>query len=364
MNIPLVDLKTQYSNIKPEIDSAIKEVLDSSKYILGPQLENLEKEFAQFCGAKHCIGVSSGTSAVHLALQASNIQSGDEVITVPNTFIATTECISLLGAKIKFVDIEKETYNIDPNQIEKAITDKTKAIIAVNLYGQIADLRPIQEIAEKHNLKIIEDSAQAHGAEYNGKKSPVHNTAAFSFFPAKILGAFGDAGAVVTNDEETAEKIKLMRFHGTKDKKEFFIDGYNHRLDELQAAILRVKLKHLQDWVDKRRKNAELYNQQLKGVVETPIEKHYSKHAYYLYVIRTKKRDELQSFLKQNNIGAGVHFHPPLHLQPVYTFLGHKEGSFPITEQLSKEILSLPMYPELTEPQITYIADKIKEFLK
>jgi len=364
MNIPLVDLKAQYNQIKPEIDKSIHEVLDSTKFILGPQLEAFEKEYADFCNAKHCIGVSSGTSAVHLSIQTVNIKPGDEVITVPNTFIATTECISSVGAKIKFVDIDKETYNIDVNKLEKAITDKTKAIVPVHLYGQIADMKPVQEIAEKHNLDIIEDSAQAHGAEYNGKKAPVSNVAAYSFFPAKILGAYGDAGAVVTNNKEIAENAKLLRFHGTKDKVTYFMEGYNHRLDEIQAAILRVKLKHLNGWIEKRRQHAKTYNDLLDGIVETPKEMPYSKHSYYLYVIRTKERDKLKEFLKKNGIGTGIHYYPPLHLQPAYKHLGYKQGSFPVTEQLTSEILSLPMYPELTEEQINYIAGKVKEFLK
>jgi len=362
MSIPLVDLKAQYNEIKEEIDGSIKDVINSARFILGPKLEAFEKEYANFCGARHCVGVSSGTSAVHLALMASGIKPGDEIITVPNTFIATTECISLLGAKIKFVDIDKNTYNIDAEKIEGAITKKTKAILPVHLYGQISDMGPLIEIAEKYNLKIIEDACQAHGSEYKGKKAPVVNIAAYSFFPAKILGAYGDAGAVVANDDEAAEKIRLLRFHGTKDKKTFFMEGYNHRLDELQAAVLRVKLNHLQEWVEKRRVHARLYNELLDGFVEIPYEMPDSKHSYYLYVIKTKQRDQLKEYLKKNGIETGIQYHPPLHMQPAYEHLGYKEGSFPATEQCTKEILSLPMYPELTEEQIRYVADKVKEF--
>ena len=364
MNIPLIDLKAQYNSIKREIDPAIQDVLDTTQFILGPRIEKFEREYSKYCGTKFCVGVSSGTSAVHLALATSCIKPGDEVITVPNTFIATTECISLVGANIKFVDIDKETCNIDFEKIEKAITPKTKAILPVHLYGQIADMKPIIEIAEKHSLAVIEDSAQAHGAEYDGKKAPIVNVAAYSFFPAKILGAYGDAGAVVTNDKEVYEKIKLLRFHGTRDKKTFFMEGYNHRLDELQAAILNVKLKYLDKWVSQRREHAKLYNELLDGVVELPYEMKGAKHSYYLYVIRTKKRDQLQEYLKKNGIGTGIHYYPPLHLQPAYRHLGYKEGSFPATEQVSKEILSLPMYPELAEEQINYVAEKVKEFLK
>ena len=364
MKIPLVDLKAQYQNIKSEINSAIQEVFTNSQFILGPQLQEFENNYAAYCEAKYCIGVSSGTSAIYLALLALNIKPGDEIITTPYTFIATTECISLLGANIKFVDIDETTYNIDVTKIEKAISNKTKAIIPVHLFGQICEMNAIKEIASKYNLNIIEDSAQAHGAEYYNKKSPIDKTACYSFFPSKTLGAYGDAGAVVTNDESMAEKIRLLRFHGTKDKKSFFINGFNHRLDNIQAAMLNVKLKYLDKWVQRRRQIAKLYNEIFNNYVITPLEKNNHKNSYYLYIIRSKKRNELQDYLNKSWINTAIYYDPSLHLQPVYNYLKHKKGSFPVTENIASEAIALPMYPELTDEQVIFVANKIKEFHK
>ncbi len=361
MKIPFVDLKAQYSSIKEEIDPVIKEILDNTNFIMGQPVEQFEKEFASYCNAKNCIGLSSGTSSLLVALKAAGIQQGDEVITTPHTFIATTEAITELNAKVKFVDIDKETYTINPELIEKAITEKTKAIIPVHLYGQSADMDPIINIAEKHNLTIIEDCAQAHGAEYKGKKVPVSSIGCFSFYPGKNLGAYGDAGAIITNDNEIAEKAAIIRDHGRKkgDKYIHTITGSNYRLDALQAAILRVKLKHLDEWTERRRNNAKTYNDLLKDIVTIPKEAEYAKHVYHLYVIRVKERDRLKTFLKEKGISTGIHYPTPLHLQPALKSLKYKEGDFPITETTSKEILSLPMFPELTQEQIEHITQMI-----
>jgi len=363
MKVPFVDLKAQYLSIKGGIDPVIQEILDTTRFIGGKPLGDFEKNFADFCNKKFCVGLSSGTTALELAYLAAGIGHGDEVITVPNTFIATTETITKIGAKIKFVGIDKDSYTVDPNKIEQAITEKTKAIVPVHLYGQCADMNVINEIAQKHNLVVIEDCAQAHDAELDGKKTPVGKIGCFSFFPGKNLGAYGDAGAIVTDDEEIATKAAMLNNHGRAKGEKYMheIEGTNYRMDSLQAAILNVKLKHLGKWTGARRGHAKLYNELLSGIVVTPIEKN-GKHVYHLYVIRTEERDGLMDFLKQNDISAGVHYPTPLHLQPAYQHLGLKEGAFPIIEAYSKEVLSLPIYAELTEDQIRFVVDKIKEF--
>ncbi|MFB0562295.1 MAG: DegT/DnrJ/EryC1/StrS family aminotransferase [Candidatus Lokiarchaeia archaeon] len=363
MNIQLVDLKAQYNFIKDEIQKAISDVLENTNFILGENVRRFEEEFARFCGVKYAIGTSSGTSAIHLALITSGIRQGNEVITVPNTFIATTEAITHSGAKPVFVDINERNYNIDVEKIEKAITKKTKAIIPVHLYGQPADMDPINKLARKYDLKVIEDSAQAHGAVYKGKRTgTLGDVACFSFFPGKNLGAYGDAGMVVTNNKEIADKVRLLRNHGRKEKYHHIIEGYNYRLDELQAAILRVKLRHLEDWTNKRRENAKIYNQLLKNVngIILPQEMDYAKHVYHLYVIRTKKRATLQKRLKEKGIATGIHYPVPLHLQKAYKYLGYKKGDFPITEKCTQEILSLPMFSEVTGEQMEEVSKTIK----
>lgn len=365
MKVPFVDLKRQYSSIKPEIDAAIQDVLDNTAFIMGENVKNFESNFAKFCGVKHAIGVSSGTSALHLALLGAGIKPGDEVITVPNTFIATAEAISHVGAKPVFVDIDKETYTINVSKIKDKITEKTKAVIPVHLYGQMVEMDDLMELAQDNNLKIIEDSAQAHGAEYKCRKAgTIANSGCFSFYPGKNLGAYGDAGMVTTNDDEIAENVKILRDHGRSDKYEHKIIGFNHRIDALQAAILNVKLRYLNGWTDARRKNAKLYNELLSNVdVVTPVEKEYSKHVYHLYVIRTRRRDELQKYLKTQGIATGIHYPIPLHLQPAYSHLNYKKGDFPVTEEYSGEIMSLPMFAELTEEEIEGVVDKIKKFI-
>lgn len=366
MKIPLNDIKAQYGFLKNEINQAVFSVLKSGNFILGENLKKFEREFAKFCGVKYAIGVGNGTDALYLALRACGVSRGDEVITSPNTFIATTEAITLNGAKPVFVDIDLDTYNIDADKIEKAITKKTKAIIVVHLYGQPADMDHILKIARKHSLYVVEDAAQAHGALYKNKKAgSMGDIGCFSFFPGKNLGGYGDAGAVVTNNKKLADKIFLLRNHGRVKKYIHKTEGINSRLDEIQAAVLLVKLKYLKKWNDLRRKKARLYDNLLKdsdGVIIPKIMEK-SEPVYHLYVIRVRNRDLLRDNLKKAGISAGVHYPMPLHAQPAYKYLGYKIGDFPKAEKASKEVLSLPVYPELTEKQIRYTANQIKKFL-
>jgi len=366
--IPFVDLKAQYDSIKEEIDEAIQSVLNNTSFIMGEELKKFEEEFARFCDSKYAIGVANGSDALILALRACGIGEGDEVITVPHTFISTAEAISIVGGKIVFTDINPKNYTIDVTKIEEKITGRTRAIIPVHLYGQPADMDPIIKLAKKYNLRIIEDAAQAHGAEYKGKKvGSIGDEACFSFYPGKNLGAYGDAGMVVTNNEEIAEKVKLLRNHGRITKKyEHEIEGYSSRLDNLQAAILRVKLKYLNKWNESRRRNAKKYNELLKNIggIITPHEADYAKHVYHLYVIATENRDKLREELKSEGIATGIHYPIPLHLQPAYNYLGFKRGDFPITDECSQKILSLPMFAELNDEQIENIVEIIKNFKK
>jgi dTDP-4-amino-4,6-dideoxygalactose transaminase len=360
--IPVVDLKRQYNSIKGDIDKAINEVLKSGWFILGENVKKFENEFARYCGAKFGIGVASGTDALQLALRAYDIGTNDEVITVSNTAFPTAVAISYAGAKPIFVDID-QAYTIDVSKVEEWITGRTKAILPVHLYGQPADMGPLTELAEKHGLKIIEDACQAHGAKYNGKKvGSLGDVGCFSFYPTKNLGAYGDGGMVVTNDGKTAEKLRLLRDYGQTERYRHAIKGYSSRLDEIQAAILRVKLKKLDRWNNARRRNARLYNKMLEGKVITPTERANSKHVYHLYVIRTEHRDKLREWLKAKGVLTDIHYPTPIHLQEAYADLGLRKGSLPITEQYAKEILSLPMYPELTEREMLHVADAIDSF--
>ena len=361
--IKFVDLNVQYEAIKKDINKAIQEVLDSGRFVLGEKLELFEKEFAAFCNAPYAVGANNGTSALHLALVASGIGKGDEVITAPNTFIATCEAISYTGAVPKFVDMDQDTYTLDTNKLKKAITGKTKAIMPVHLYGQPADMKQVMEIAEKHNLMVIEDAAQAHGAEHHHRKMPFSDIGCFSFYPGKNLGAYGEGGMVVTKDKKLLEKMRIYRDHGQEKKNVHKYIGYNYRLEELQAAILRIKLKHLDAWTEMRRKNAKLYNELFEGSdVITPTEKDYNKHVYHLYVIRAKERQKLIEHLSSKGIQTGIHYPVPVHLTEAYADLGCKKGSFPIAEQCADEILSLPMYPELNEEDIKTVVKEIKDF--
>ncbi len=366
MEVPFVDLKAQHQEIKAEVEKAIKKVIEKGDFILGEELELFEKEFADYCGVKFCVGVASGTEALWLALLALDIKKGDEVIIPANTFIATALAVLMAGAKPVLVDIDPKTYNINPALIEEKITPKTRAIIPVHLYGQPTDMKGISKIAQKYNLIVIEDACQAHGALYRGKRCGSFGEAsAFSFYPAKNLGAYGDGGAVVTNSSEVAEKIKMLRDYGQKEKYSHLVKGYNSRLDTLQAAILRVKLKKLDGWNENRQKAAEIYKELLS---ETDLVLPYlapeRTHVYHLYVIRAKKREELRKHLSQAGISTGIHYPVPLHQQPSLSDLGYKKGCFPVTESYSKEILSLPMFPHISSDQIGYVCQKIKEFFQ
>jgi len=364
MNIPLLDLKKQYFSIKKEIDEAIKNVLNNTQFILGKNVEKFEKEFAKFIGTKYAVGVGSGTDALYLALRTCKISKGDEVILPVNTFIATAEAITLNGAKPVFVDINLNTLNIDQKKIEKVITKKTKAIIPVHLFGQPAEMDAILKIAKKYKLYVIEDCAQAHGAKYKNKiVGSIGDIGCFSFFPGKNLGAYGDAGIITTNNKKLAEQIYILRNHGRLEKYKHRIEGINSRLDEIQATILRVKLKHLKKWNKARQKNAKIYDKFFKNTndIIMPHATEDDKPVYYYYVIRAKSRKKIQTKLKNKGISTGIHYPIPLHLQPAYKYLGHKKGDFPNAERASKEILSLPIYPELTEKQIKFIVNIIKK---
>jgi dTDP-4-amino-4,6-dideoxygalactose transaminase len=365
MNIPFVDLKAQYADIHSEIDTAIGDVVESTRFVGGPPVTNFEKQFGDFCGAPYAIGVSSGTAALHVALVATGIGPDDEVITVPNTFIATTEAITMAGAKPVFVDVEPESYNIDADRIEEALTPRTKAILPVHLYGQPADMDPVMEIARRHDLVVIEDACQAHGAEYKGKKvGTFGHVGCFSFYPGKNLGAYGDGGMVVTDDPSVADTIRLLSNHGRVDRHQHSREGFNYRLDTLQAAILSVKLKHLERWNAQRRDHARRYSELLAGLeVKTPVEKEFAKHVFHLYIIRLSRRDELAEHLSSRGIAVGMHYPLALHQQEAYAHLNYPLGSFPVSEACAREVLSLPMFPELSEAQIQHVVAAIEEFL-
>lgn len=370
MQVPFLDLKAQYQSIKSEINPAIQNILDNTAFILGKAVSDFETAFAQEHNVKHCIGVSSGTDGNHLALWALNIQHGDEIIIPANTFIATAWGATLCGAKPVFVDCEKDSYNIDPNKVESAITKKTKAIVAVHLYGQPADLDPLRDIAKKFNLFLVEDCAQAHFAEYKEKRvGGLSDTASFSFYPGKNLGAYGEGGAVTTNNDEVAKKVRMLRDHGAVQKYNHETLGHNYRMEGIQGAVLGVKLKHLNEWTEGRRTAAKKYNELLKDVSEIilPKEMSYAKHVYHLFVIQLtrgghEKRDALAKYLNENGISTGLHYPIPLHLQPCFKDLGYSKGQFPITEKLAECGISLPMYPELRDEQIQFVCEKIKNF--
>lgn len=366
INIPLVDLKSQYLRIKDQIDAAIQDIIESCSFIGGRKLEEFEKHFASYCQVKYAIGVGNGTDALYLGMKALGIGSGDEVITAVNTFMATSEAISATGAKVIFLDVEEKSYNLDISLLEAAVTERTKAIIPVHLYGQAADIDEVLSVAKKYDLKVIEDASQAHGGEYKGQRlGSLGDMGCFSFYPGKNLGAYGDAGAVVTNDEEIATSVRRMRNHGRKDKYTQVFEGVNSRLDTLQAAILDVKLRYLDEWVQARREKAALYNELLRdSLIKTPEEMPYAKHAYHVYAIRVDQRDRLQVYLKNKGISTGIHYPSPLHLQPACAYLKYQAGDFPVAEQLTKEILSLPMYPELSSEAIEYICQNLQEGLK
>lgn len=365
--IPLVDLNAEYQSIKSEIDASIERVVKKADFILGEEVELFEKQFALFCNAKYCVGVASGTAALHLALLACGVQPGDEIITSTHSFIATAEAISHCGAIPVFVDINPLTYTIDPGQIEKAITPKTKVIIPVHLYGQPADMSPIKQIAERHGLLIIEDAAQAHGAEYHGQRvGTIGDVACFSFYPGKNLGAYGDAGAIVTNRADIAEKVFILRNHGRAKgmKYEHSIVGYGERIDTIHASILSAKLQYLETWNERRRICAKRYSDMLSGTgIGVPFELPDVKHVYHLYVVSHPQRDIFIEVMQQNKIGVGIHYPIPLHLQPAYKFLGYGDGIFPHAEKASREVFSLPLFPTIEHAQQDFVGDTIKRTL-
>jgi len=369
MAIPLTDLKAQYNSIKDEIDAVIQRVVQEGQFILGAEVKAFEEEMAAYCGTRFAVGVASGTDALHLALLACGIKPGDEVITTPFTFIATAEAITQCNATPVFVDIDPTTYNIDPEQIEGKITPRTRAIIPVHLYGQPADMEPILEISKKCNLKIIEDCAQALGAEYQGKKvGSMGDASCLSFFPAKNLGAYGDGGMVITNEPEIAEVVDILRKHGGRIGYYHLLPGFNSRLDAIQAAILRVKLKHLDEWNELRHQHASLYTQLLSQMdgIEPPCSDEHNKSSCNYYTIRLKdsrlNRDELRKHLNAKGIQTAVYYPLSLHLQEVYKSLGHKPGDFPHSEQAQEQVLSLPMYPELSQRQIEEVVAAISAY--
>ncbi|MDR4497355.1 MAG: DegT/DnrJ/EryC1/StrS family aminotransferase [Candidatus Scalindua sp.] len=363
-HVPLIDLKRQYRNIKEEILSSIEQVLESQSFILGPQVEEFEKLMASYCNTKHAIGVSSGTDALFLALRALEIGSGDEVITTPFTFFATAGSICNAGATPVFVDIDPESYNVSADLIKKRITKKTKAIIPVHLYGQCADMEPISEIAKEYNLKVIEDAAQAIGAEYKNRKAgSIGDLGCFSFFPSKNLGGFGDGGMITCDSDELAEKIYLLRVHGGKTKNYYSSLGINGRLDTLQASILITKLRYLDQWNENRRQKASYYMKQLdEANVTLPKTMPFNKHVFHLFVIRSKERDELLEFLRANKIDCFVHYPIPQHLQECLKFLGYQEGDMPEAEKAAKEVLAIPLFPEITYGEQDYVIKTVKAF--
>jgi dTDP-4-amino-4,6-dideoxygalactose transaminase len=367
MYSPFVDLKTQYLSLKPHIDAAIFSVIEKTAFIRGPFAEKFEKSFAEKYGVKYCISCANGTDAIYITLKALGIGPGDEVITVANSWISTSETITQAGAKPAFVDIEPDYYHIDPQRIEEAITPKTKAIIPVHLFGQAARIDDIQRICEKHNLFLIEDCAQAHFATYKGRKAGTFGIAGtFSFYPGKNLGAYGDAGAIITSDDSLATRAQMFANHGSLRKHEHGIEGINSRMDGIQAAVLSVKIEYIDKWNLSRNRNALFYSHLISGIpqVKTPKIRENSLHIFHLYVVRVEKRDELASFLKSKGIETGIHYPTALPFMPAYKYLGHQAKDFPVAHKYQGEIISLPMFPELSEEQMIYVADSIKEFYR
>ena len=356
--IPLVDLKAQYRALKPEIDQAIQRVLDNAQFILGPAVSSFEQDFAAFCHSADAIGVNSGTSALHLALLAAGVRPGDEVITVPFTFVATVAAIEYAQARPVFVDIEPTYFTMDPAKIERAVTPRTKAIVPVHLYGQPADMDAIRDVADRHRLIVIEDACQSHGSEYKGRRcGSMGLLGCFSFYPGKNLGAYGEGGAIVTSDPALATKVRLLRSWGEEVRYEHKHRGFNYRMDGVQGAVLGVKLKYLEAWTEARRSHAAEYTRRLNGTAASaPTERPASRHVYHQYVVRVPERDAWRAALTEAGVQTGVHYPIPVHLQPAYADLGYSSGDFPIAEQAAAEVLSLPMFPEMTDQQIESIA--------
>ena len=361
--IPLVDLRAQYLDIKADIDAAVLRVLDSTQFVLGPEVEAFERDFAAYSGVTEGIAVNTGTSALHLALIAAGVRAGDEVITVPFTFVATVAAIGYIGAKAVFVDIDPATFTMDVAQIEQAITSRTKAIVPVHLYGQPADMDPVIALARRHGLVVIEDACQAHGAAYKGRPvGSLGDAACFSFYPGKNLGAYGEGGMVVSNSASFARQVRMLRDWGAEKKYHHVLKGFNYRMDGIQGAILRVKLRHLERWTEARRSHARDYARLLADSgVGIPQEASYARHVYHVYAVRTNDRAAMQRTLQANGIGSGIHYPIPVHLQPAYSDLGYTAGAFPESERAADEVLSLPMYPELTHTKLEMVAAAIRQ---
>lgn len=363
--IPLLDLQAEYAEIKDSVDASIRRVVESARFILGEEVIEFEQEYAAFCRADYAIGVGSGTDALFVALQACDVETGDEVITTPMTFIATSEAISLCGAKPVFVDVDLRTHNMDSNALEAAITPRTKVILPVHLHGYPVDMDPILNIARKHNLKVIEDAAQAQGAEYKGRRvGTLADMSCFSFYPGKNLGAYGDAGAITTNDADLAKRVRLLRDHGRTSKYEHQVVSFNWRLDALQAAILHAKLPFLEGWNRRRQEIALKYNELLKDCgAQLPVIDEAFSSVWHHYAINIPKRDDVQKKLKEAGIETGIHYPIPLHLQPAYKFLEHENNDFPVSEQVAKTTLSLPMYPAMKDSQLQCVVDTFLSIL-
>ncbi|HNY26379.1 MAG TPA: DegT/DnrJ/EryC1/StrS family aminotransferase [Candidatus Sumerlaeota bacterium] len=367
MKVPFLDLKAQYLSIKPEILTALENVLDRTAFAGGPFVEEFEKGFASYCGCKHAIGVGNGTDALWFSLLALGVGPGDEVITVPNTFIATAEAITFCGAKPVFVDVDEATFNMNPKLVEAAITPRTKAIIPVHLYGQTADLDPILEVAARHGLPVVEDACQAHGALYKGRKAgSIGAAGCFSFYPGKNLGAYGEAGAIVTNDDELATKMRVLRDHGQTRKYYHAVAGWNGRMDGFQGAVLSVKLKRIEAWNEARRQHGARYSSLLSGLTEvrTPEVAEWAQPIYHVYALRTHNREQFIQAMAEKEIACAIHYPVPLHLQDAYRSLGYQPGRFPVAEKAAATEVSLPMFPELTDEQIEYVVECIKEIRK
>ena len=366
MTVPLVDLKAQYASIREEITAAVHDVLESGQFILGDQVAAFEREFAAYSGSAEAVAVNSGTSALHLALLAAGVGPGDEVITVPFTFVATVSAIGYTNARPVFVDVDPEYFTMDPSKLEAAITPRTKAIVPVHLYGQPADMDPILDIAVRHGIAVIEDAAQAHGAEYHGRRCGSMGAAAgFSFYPGKNLGAYGEGGAVVSSRPDVVKTVRLLRDWGAPRKYEHTLKGFNYRMDALQGAVLRVKMKHIEAWTDARRSRAALYARHLRDLpMRLPQERPGCRHVYHVYAVRTRERQRLQAALLERGIHTGIHYPIPVHLQPAHADLGYTRGDFPISERLADEVLSLPLYPELTDSQVGAVAAALRGVLQ
>jgi dTDP-4-amino-4,6-dideoxygalactose transaminase len=362
VTVPYLDLKAQYRSIKPEIDAAISEVLESCQFVLGPGVTAFEQEFAAFCGAAECIALNSGTSALHLALLAAGIGAGDEVITTPFTFVASVAAILYAGARPVLVDIDPRSFTLDPAKVEAAITSRTKALLPVHLYGQPSDMDPLIQIARHHGLIVIEDAAQAHGAKYKGRSvGSIGDMACFSFYPGKNLGAYGEGGAVTTSNPEYARTVRMLRDWGQDRKYHHLLRGYNYRMEGFQGAVLRVKLRHLEQWTESRRALVRKYNELLADCnLETPVEMPWARHVYHVYTVRSEERDRLQAALNDEGIQTGIHYPVPVHLQPAYADLGYGPGAFPQAEAAAKQVLSLPLYPELPPQGVARVGGAVK----